>query len=117
MEKGDFEEITAEFAAEFESLKGLAVTPPKPFITPITFSFELRESDTLNETGIAVLNHNDVLGWIKKEDIHKLPVDKLSGVILTVELFIWAAGGGQCARGTLLINHGTDCFPYDQLHA
>jgi hypothetical protein len=92
-------------------------TSPKPFITPTTFSFELRESDTLNKTGIAILNYNDVfLGWIKKEDIHKLPVNKLSeldGVILTVELFIWAAGGGQCARGTLLINHGTDCFPYD----
>jgi hypothetical protein len=60
--------------------------------------FELRGSDTLNEAGIAVLNHNDVfLGWIKKEDIHKLPVDKISeldGIILTVELFIWAAGGG-----------------------
>src|SRR3954453_13846682 len=67
-------------------------------------------SRTPSETDIAVLNHHDVfLGWIKKEDIHKLPIDKLSeldGIILTVELFIWAAGGGQCARGTLLINHG-----------
>jgi hypothetical protein len=90
--------------------------------TPETaVKFELRESDTLNETGIAVLNHHDVfLGWIKKEDIHKLPVDKLSeldGIILTVESFIWAAGGGQCARGTLLINHGIDYFPCDQSHA
>ena len=96
-------------------------TPPKPFITPTTFSFELRESDTLNETGIAVLNHHDVfLGWIKKDDIHELPVGKISeldGIILTVELFIWAAGGGQCVRRTLFINHGIDCFPCDQSHA
>jgi hypothetical protein len=32
--------------------------------------FKLCQSDTLNETGIAVLNHHDdLLGWIKKEDI------------------------------------------------
>ena len=71
----------------------------------LAVKFELRESGTLNEADIAVLNHNDVfLGWIKKEDIHKLPVDKISkldGIVLTVELFIWAAGGGSYALWNL----------------
>jgi hypothetical protein len=80
--------------------------------------FNLRKSDTLDEIGISILNHNNAfLGWIKKEDVHKLQVDKLHelhGLILSVEPFLWTAGGGQCARGTLLVNHESDCSPCAQ---
>lgn len=83
--------------------------------------FDLRKSDILDETGIAILNHhNAFLGWIKKEDIQHVQINKLyelHGLILSVEPFLWTAGGGQCIRGTLLVNHESDYSPYDQSHA
>jgi hypothetical protein len=55
---------------------------PSSYSTPIAetaIKFELRESNTLNKIGVAVFNYYDVfLNWIKKEDIYKLPIDKLS---------------------------------------
>jgi hypothetical protein len=43
--------------------------------------------------------------------INELP--KLRGKIISVERFTWEAGGGQCARGTLLITHEIDYSLYD----
>jgi hypothetical protein len=60
--------------------------------------FNLRKSDTLDEIGILILNHdNAFLGWIKKEDVYKLQIDKLHelyGLILSMKPFLWTIGGG-----------------------
>ena len=68
-------------------------------------SFELRRSDTVDEAGLALIQHGLFAGWVtkgqEKDTLTRLlsTGTELIGSIKTRDSFNWPLGGGTCYRG------------------
>jgi hypothetical protein len=69
----------------------------------------VRQSDTVNQQGIALLGNNGVfMGWISQNDIGQIRPRLQRGEILLgrfnqIKPFYWINKGGQCKRGQLTL--------------
>ena len=72
-------------------------------------SFEIRPSDTVDEEGLALIQHGLFVGWISKSQekniLHRLlsTGTMLTGFIQTRDSFNWHSGGGTCYRGSVQV--------------
>ena len=73
-------------------------------------TFRLRDSDTISEKGVAMMDEEVFLGWINKESYKDLwqrlennESSSIEGKIIYVESFQWERGGGTCFRGNVSI--------------